>query len=321
MLNLPRMTDIDVSQKKVLLRLDLDIKEFDENDLRLKASVETLDFLKGKASEIIILAHRGRPEGKVDQSMSLKIFQPYFDKWQAKVEENLRFNTGEEENDSEFANKLASLGDVYVNEAFASSHRNHASIVSLPKLMPSAFGIHFIKEVENLSKILEPVRPLVVLISGVKEDKVKMIEPLSLLADKILVGGRLPDFLGDKALESVRLQGEDKKVIVGNLIMDKEDITLNTVGRFNSEILKAKTILLAGVLGKYEDVGHSQGTEKVFKAVANSTAFKIAGGGDTINAIIRYGIQDKFDWISVGGGAALEFLTRKTLPGINAIVD
>lgn len=320
MINLPRITEIDVRNKKVLLRLDLDIKEIDENDLRLKASVETLDYLKGKASEIIILAHRGRPDGKVDENLSLKVFQPYFDKWRAKVEENLRFDDGEEANDPVFAKKLANLGDVYINEAFASSHRKHASIVGLPKLLPSAFGIHFIKEVENISKILEPVRPLVILVSGVKEDKVKMIEPLSLLADKVLVGGRLPDFLGDKALESVRLQGEDKKVIVGNLIMDKEDITLNTVDRFNSEVLKAKTILLAGVLGKYEDVGHSQGTEKVFTAVANSTAFKIAGGGDTISAIMRYGLQNKFDWISVGGGAALEFLITGTLPSIEVLL-
>lgn len=320
MLKLPSVKDLDVQGKKVLLRLDLDVKEIDENDLRIKAASETLDFLKDKASEVIIIGHRGRPDGKVDELLSLKPFQSYFDRWGAKVEENLRFDKGEEENDSEYAKRLSQLADVYVNDAFASSHREHASIVGLPKLRPSAFGIHFIKEVENLNKIFEPERPLVILISGVKEDKLKMIEPLSTLADKVLVGGRLPDYLGDKGLVSVRLQGDDQKVIIGNLIMDKEDITLNTIDRFTKEVLKAKTILLAGVLGKYEDEGHSQGTEKVFKAVANCQAFKISGGGDTINAIMRYNLQNKFDWISVGGGATLEFLINKTLPGIEALI-
>ena len=139
---------------------------------------------------------------------------------------------GEEENDSEFVKRVASLGDVYINDAFASSHREHASIVGLPKLLPTCFGIHFIKEVENLSKIFEPDRPLVILISGIKEHKLKMIEPLSSLADKVLVGGRLPDYLGDKGLVSIRLQAEGEKVLIGNLIMDKEDITLNTIDRF-----------------------------------------------------------------------------------------
>lgn len=318
-MNLPNLQSLNVTGKRVLLRLDLDVKENDFEDLRIKAATETLDYLKGKASEIIILGHRGRPGGKFDETLSLKPFEEYFSKWGARVEENLRFNEGEEKNGLEFAKKLASLGEVYINDAFASSHREHASIVGIPKILPSCFGIHFIKEVENLSKIFEPERPLIILISGVKEDKVRMIEPLSKLADKVLVGGRLPEYLGDEGLVSVRLQDERKKVVVGNLIMDKEDITLNTIDRFSQEVLKAKTILLAGVLGKYEDEGHSQGTEKVFRAVANSAAFKIAGGGDTINAINRYKLESKFDWISVGGGATLEFLISGTLPGIKVL--
>lgn len=319
MLKLPSVTDLDVQDKKVILRLDLDVKDNDFEDLRIKAASETLDYLKNKAGEIIIIGHKGRPGGKVDESLSTKPFQEYFSKWGAKVEENLRFDKGEEENDSEFVKEIASLGEVYINEAFASSHREHASIVGLPKVIPSGFGMHFIKEVENLSKIFEPDRPLVILISGIKEDKIKMIEPLSNLADKVLVGGRLPDYLGDKGLVSIRLQAEGEKVLIGNLIMDKEDITLNTIDRFTQEVLKAKTILLAGVLGRYEDEGHRQGTEKVFKAVANSTAFKIAGGGDTIDAINLYGLEKKFNWISVGGGATLQFLINKTLPGIDAL--
>ena len=317
MINLPTVSGLDVSNKRVLIRLDLDLKDFDENDLRIKSSIKTLDYLKEKNCSITIIAHRGRPDGKFDESLSLKSFQPYFDKWEAKVEENLRFNKGEEENDPEFSQKLSQLGEIYINEAFASSHRSHASIVGLPKLMPHAFGFRFVEEIENLSKVFEPQRPLVILISGVKEDKLKMIEPLSKLADKVLVGGRLPDYMGDEKLVSVRSRGDEEKIIVANLIMDKEDITLNTIDKFTSEIMKAKMIVLAGVLGKYEDMGHSQGTEKIFEAVANSKAFKIAGGGDTINAIYKYQLEDKFNWISVGGGATLEFLVNKTLPATN----
>ncbi|HKC04943.1 MAG TPA: phosphoglycerate kinase [Patescibacteria group bacterium] len=323
-MDLPKLTDLDVSGKKVLLRLDLDTDP-DPNDLRIKASEETLDYLKEKNAEIIILAHRGRPEGKVDESLSLKPFQSIFDKWGANVEENLRFDPGEEANDPEFAKKLASMGDCYVNEAFGSSHREHASIVGLPKLLPHAAGIHFTKEVENISKIFDPsagsgLHPIVILISGIKKDKLDMIEPLSAITDKVLVGGRLPEFLGDEGLESVRLQGSDKKVIVGNLNQDKEDITLNTIERFTKEIKLAKTIVLAGVLGKYEDAGHRMGTEKVFQAVAASNTFSIAGGGDTLHVIESMNLEDKFDWISVGGGAMLDFLSEKTLPGIDALL-
>ena len=318
MTTLPKITDIDVTNKKVLLRLDLDTKP-DPNDLRVKSSFETLDYLKDKASEIIILAHRDRPDGKFDESLSLKSFQPIFDKWGARVEENLRFDKREMEYSEDFAKELASMGDVYINDSFAESHRNAVSIVGIPKYLPHAVGLRFVKEVENLSKVFEPVRPLVILISGVKKDKLEMIEPLSNLADKVLVGGRLPDFLGDNTI-SVRSQ--DGKVIVGNLTMDKEDITVNTIEKFKEEILKAKTIVLAGVLGKYEDEGHSQGTKSVFDAVGDASAiFKIVGGGDSLAAITRYNLTDKFDWISVGGGAMLEYLTKKTLPGIEALVN
>jgi len=327
-MDLLKLTDLDVTGKRVLLRLDLDTDNIQLTDHRLQSSVETLDYLKEKnASEIIIFAHKGRPtheasDGKpaFNESLSLKPFQPLFDKWGARVEENLRFDSGEESNDLEFAKKLASMGDVFVNEAFASSHRSHASIVSLPKLLPSAIGFRFVGEIENLSRVFEnPKRPLVFLISGLKEDKITYIKTFENMADRILVGGRLPDFLGDAALESVRMKDDKDKVIVGNLIMDKEDITLNTVEVFDKEVKSAGTIVVSGPLGKYEEEGHRMGTEKVFKAVTASSAFKIAGGGDTEKAIAALDLSNEFDWISVGGGAMLEFLSKKTLPGIEAL--
>ncbi len=335
-MNLPKLENLNVSGKRVLLRLDLDTDP-NPNDLRIKASEETLNYLKEKgASEIIILGHCGRPsheatDGKpsFDESLSLKPFQPIFDEWGAKVEENLRFNPGEENNDIEFAKKLALLGDMYVNEAFASSHREHASIVGLPKLMTTAnglqttaIGFHFQKEIENLSKVLEnPQSPVVFLLSGFKKDKLDYLEGIKKFADKILVGGRLPEYLGDAALTSVRLQPENAQVVIGNLTMDKEDITLNTIDRFEKEIEKAGTIIVSGPVGKYEDEGHRQGTERILKKVTELPgAFKIAGGGDTEDAIRLLTTADSFDWISVGGGAMLEFLTKKTLPGIEALI-
>ncbi len=158
-----------------------------------------------------------------------------------------------------------------------------------------------------------------ILISGCKEDKLCYIEPFEKIADKVLVGGRLPDYLGDEKLISVRSRGESDKLIVGNLIMDKEDITLHTIERFIEEVEKAKTIVVSGPLGKFEDEGHRQGTEGVFKAISESGAYKIAGGGDTEKALNLLGLQDRFDWVSVGGGAMLEFLSKRTLPGLEAL--
>ncbi len=315
-MNLPKPTDIDVSGKRVLVRLDLDTKP-EPNDLRIKASKETLDYLKTKNAKIILLGHKGRPDGQVDETLSLKPFEALFPG--CEVKENLRFNPGEESNDENFAREIASWGDIYINDAFASSHRNHASIVGVPKFLPHAAGFHFISEVERLSSVFEnPKRPVVFLISGLKEDKIPFISVFEKEADKILVGGRLPEFLGDKALESVRTQ--KGKVIIGNLVMDKEDITIHTIEKFSEEVSSAGTIVVSGPMGKFEDDGHRQGTSGVFKAVSESSAYKIAGGGDTESAINLLGLTDKFDWVSVGGGAMLEFLSKKTLPGIEALL-
>lgn len=343
---LSKLTKTELEGKRIIVRGDLDVSDLSEKDIRLQRLIPTLKFLIEKNSKVILIGHRGRPEGKVNNEYSLKPVSDVLERMldikinfvfdiagvEAKEEsekltngqimclENLRFDSREENNDDVFSKTLAESGDIYVNEAFSVSHRKHSSIVGITKYLQSYAGLNFEKEIENLDKIKnEPERPLVVLISGVKEDKLKMIEPLSKLADKVLVGGRLPDLMGDKGLESVRLATDTQKVIIGNLIMDKEDITLNTIDRFTKEVLKAKTIVLAGVLGKFEDEGHSQGTIKVFQAVANSKAFKVVGGGDSLSAINKYNLQDKFNWISVGGGAMIEYLVNNNLVGIEAL--
>jgi phosphoglycerate kinase len=330
-MDLPRLQDLDVAGKKVLLRMDLDCDP-NPDEKRIKCAEETLNYLKEKGAEIIILGHRGRPDGKVDESLSLTPFQPIFDRWGARIEENLRFNSGEEANDPEFAKQLASLGDIFVNEAFASSHRSHASIVGLPEQIKYkskfknciAAGFRFQAEVTNLSKVLvNPKRPLVFLISGLKEDKLNYVKSFENLADRVLVGGRLPELVGDESLKSIKLRTDNEKVWIGNLNQDKEDITLNTIDIFGKEIAKAGTIVVSGPLGKFEDEGHRQGTAKVFEAVvANKNAFKIAGGGDTEKAIQSLSPSislSGFDWVSVGGGAMLDFLAKGTLPGIEAL--
>ncbi len=343
---LSKITDLDLVGKRVIVRADLDVSRLADDDLRLQSVLPTINYLLEKKSKIIIIGHRGRPEGKINNEYSLKPVCDILSKIlnieikfiydisgiEAKTEsenlkegeimmlENLRFDSREESNDEEFAKTLAGLGEIYINEAFGVSHRSHSSIVGIPRILPHAAGIHLQKEVENLSHVFEnPDRPLVILLSGIKKDKIEMIKPLSEIADKVLIGGRLPEYLGDEALESIRTQGEDKKILIANLNMDKEDITLNTIERFTKEVLRARTIVLAGVLGKYEDEGHRQGTEKVFKAVAESQAFKIVGGGDSLNAVSTYNLESKFDWISAGGGAMIEFITKRTLPGIDSL--
>ncbi len=313
-MDLPQLKNSDLQNKKVIVRADLDIDPTDLNNLRLTSLTPTLDYLKSQSCVITIISHRGRPEGKVDESLSLKSFESYFSKWGAKVSENLRFNPGEESNSGEFAKKLAVGQDFFVNESFATSHRAHASIVGLPKLLPHAAGLRFAEEVENLSRVLEnPSRPVIIIISGVKEDKVEMIKEIKNKVDKVLVAGRLPDYLGEDY--------KDEKVLVAKLNPDKEDITIHSIELFEAEIVKAGTIVLGGVPGKYEEQGQTLGTERVFKAVSNSKAFKIVGGGDSLVVVEKYNLASKFNWISVGGGAMLEFLAKGTLPGIAALLQ
>ncbi len=341
-MNLPKLDDLDVNRRRVIVRADVDlgdeIREADE--VKLATIIPTLEYLIQKESKIIVIGHRGRPEGKYVENLSLRKVSELLSKLLTKevkfideivgskareevnrldngtilMLENLRFDPREETNDEDFTRELAYLGEVYVNEAFSSSHRPHTSIAGVPKILTHAAGFRFVQEVEHLSRVIEnPQRPLVFLISGIKKDKLEMIESIKKLADKVLVAGRLPEFLGEDY--------KDEKLEVAQLNPDKEDITINSIGRFEAEVAKAKTIVLAGVIGKYEDEGHRLGTKKVFGAVANSSAYKVAGGGDTEQAIKLFNIGDKFDWVSVGGGAMLDFLAKGTLPGIEALIN
>lgn len=349
MKNYPKLDDLEVAGKTGIIRVDLDAVLDDEvnpiSNLRLLAIKPTVDFLfERKAFSLILIAHNGRPGGKFVPELSLEnLVSPLRDVLKKEVIlvksldfeeierfiknnkkeksifllENLRFWQEEEENDIDFAKKLTSLSDFYVNEAFASSHRSHASIVSLPTLLPSSLGFRFEKELENLSYIFEePKRPVLMIVSGTKKDKLSYFDGLAEIADMVLIGGRFPDYLPDYSVYRT-----DRRFLVARLNPDKEDITIHSIEDFEREIKRAKTIFLIGPIGKYEEEGHRLGTKRVFEAVACSSAFKIAGGGDTIKAIEMFGIFDKFNWISVGGGAVLEFLTKRTLPAIEVLIS
>jgi phosphoglycerate kinase len=348
MINLPKLENLDIVGKRILIRADVDLPDealakSGVTPLRLQILKKTCDFILSKSpAKIIVIGHRGRPEGKKNPDLSLSSVAVKLSELMGKVIdfeqdkgsnilmlENLRFDPREEANDVGFAKELAYLGDVYVNEAFAASHREHASVVELPKQFKFksknsvAAGLRFKEEIENLSKVFEsPKRPVVVLISGVKEDKLSYIEPFSQFADKILVAGRLPEYLEINTNNTnFKFPIPNEKLVIAQLNPDKEDVTIHSIERFEAEIAKAGTIVLAGPIGKYEEEGHRLGTKRVFDAVANSSAFKIAGGGDTEEAIALLGLEGKFDWISVGGGAMLEFLAKRTLLGIEALIS
>lgn len=336
-MELPKLGDFDLKDKRVLVRADLDVP-FENNIVRDNSRIvnclPTLKYvLEHGAKSLLILGHIGKYEGP-EKTVSTAFLQPILNKLLGEnvafapnmptsnvppekivLLDNVRMDRGEEANDSSFAQSLSGLADFYINEAFATSHREHASIVGIPKFLPHAAGLRFAQEVEKLSGILNnPQRPLLAIISGIKKDKLDYINNFLKFSDKILVGGRLPDYLEDEDP-----LWKNEKVIVARIIADKEDITIHSIEIFKAEIEKARTIILAGVLGKYEEEGHRQGTREVFNAVANSGAFKLMGGGDSEAAASLLGLTEKFDWISTGGGAMLEFLAKGTLPGIEAL--
>lgn len=332
--SLPKLNKSEVLGKKVLVRVDVDIPPSDEiveNELyRLEAIIPTLRFLFEAECEIILIGHRGRPKGEFDKSLSLEPVSNALEKLLVKkwgeadvkalnmrMMENLRFDPGEEANNEHYAKHLSENGEFFVNEAFASSHREHASIVGLPKIIPHAAGLRFQKEVENLLEIRDGAKkPFVTIVSGVKEDKLEYARKLVDIADKILIAGRLPDLLKDD--DPIH---KNNKFLVGHLLPDKEDITIHTIEAFEKEVTTAGTIYVAGPLGKFEEEGHRLGTKRVFEKIAGSSGHKVAGGGDTIMALKLLGISEKFDWVSVGGGASLELLVKGTLPGIEALLS
>jgi len=307
---------------KVFVRADLDVPVKDGRVMetyRLECLLSTLKYLLSKKAEIVIAGHMGRPKGTFVEELSTTQLKPFFDKNLGEetytLLENLRFDPRERENDPEFAKELAEKADLYVNECFSSCHREHVSIVGIPKLLPSFAGFHLEKEVSTLSQVLkDPRRPLIAIVGGAKlESKAPAVQKFLESCDFVLVGGKI-------ALEySQKNDSPNQKLILAtDYVSNGLDIGPKTVAKFAEHIKKAGTIVWSGPMGLYEE-GHTEGTKSVAQAVLESGAFSVVGGGDTISDLQDLGVLDKFSFVSVGGGALLEFLIKGTLPGLEVL--
>ncbi|NOZ24965.1 MAG: phosphoglycerate kinase [Nitrospirae bacterium] len=393
-LNKLTIQDFDLKGKRVFIRVDFNVP-LDENlnitdDRRIRSALATINYAIDEGAKVILASHLGRPKGKVDPRYSLApiakrlkrllnkdvIFAPdcigpqvqnIIDKMQpgdVVVLENLRFHPGEEKNDEELAKALAALADYYVNDAFGTAHRNHASIVGVPKFLPAAAGFLLKKEIEYLKGVVNnPVRPFVAILGGAKvSGKIGVLENLESNVDKVLIGGGMAfTFIkamgyevGDSLVEEDMLEtaqrirtklkergvkfylpvdcviaqrldpGAETK-IVPTLEIPKGwkalDIGPATAKLFSEAIQNAKTILWNGPMGVFEIDAFSRGTFAVARAIADAYALTIVGGGDTDLAVHRAGVSDSISFISTGGGATLQLLEGKELPGIAALTD
>jgi phosphoglycerate kinase len=359
--------------KRVLLRAPLNVPVKDgavENAFRLQTLIPTINILKEKGARIILLGHIGRDQSQslrpvyeaLEQLIPLQGFIPLTgDETQRSIEnlqngevimlENVRSHEGEQANDAAFAKLLASYGDFYVNDAFADSHRAHASVVGIPALLPSCFGLSFIQEYEALTLAMRPQSPSLFILGGAKfETKLPLIEKYLAIYDHVFIGGALAnDFFKAKGLEVGVSLVSDSELNLETLFQNERlllpvDVTVKgesgiresapeevrpdenmlDVGPLTIEMLRpyveeAKTILWNGPVGNYEG-GFSAYTESCAKLISENDAYSVIGGGDTIAAIESLQLENKFGFLSTAGGAMLVFLESGTLPGIDAIL-
>lgn len=312
---LPNIKDLkpeELKDKTVWLRVDFNVAIKDgqvTEGYRIDRSLETINFLKSNGAKIILATHLS------DKAASLEPVVEYL-KQKISLDNitilpNLRTFAGEEEGSEELAREWASVADMYVNEAFSASHREHASIVVMPKLLPHYAGLNFIEEVENLSKCFTPVSPSLLIVGGAKlESKQPVIDKFKPIVDKILIGGKLVyEFLDNTdpqivmSKELVRVDGKILDIVITDEI---------------KELVKnAKRIIWAGPMGMY-DGGYAQGTLDLSEVIAESETESIIGGGDTV-AAIPPNLIPQFTFVSTGGGAMLQFLATGTLPGVEAL--
>lgn len=381
--------ELPIKAKRVFIRVDfnvpLDVNLMITDDRRIRSTLTTINYAIDEGAKVILASHLGRPKGKFDPKLSLApvakrlqrllnkevIFAP--DCIGPQVEqtvlrmkdgdvlllENLRFHIEEERNNERFARALASLADFYVNDAFGACHRVHASIVGIPKFIPSAAGFVLKKEIEYLKgAVSSPIRPFVVILGGAKVGgKVGVLENLTDKADKIIIGGGMaftfikaigyeigdslvePDMIDfvSKIMEKLRANklkfylpvdvviaqsiepGAETKIVTTQEIPKGWrglDIGPASVKLFTVALQDAKTVLWNGPMGVFEIDAFSRGTFAIAHAVADSYALTIVGGGDTDYAVHKAGVSDSISFISTGGGAALQLLEGKELPGL-----
>ena len=396
------LRDLDLAHKRVLIRVDFNVPLKDGlilDDTRIVETIPTIEYCLRHKAKVILASHLGRPKGKPVESMSLRhlvdhlrtlldhvldqnenvAFSPdcvgevaremstQLESGQTLLLENLRFHPEEEANDADFAEELAGLCDIFINDAFGTAHRAHASTEGITHFVKqSAAGLLLEKEINFLGKVLaQPDKPFVAIIGGSKvSDKIEIINALLDKADTILIGGAMaytflnaqgqatgkslaePDKqdVAKAALVKAEERGVKFLLPIDHILADKLaadattqvfsgaspfpadlmalDIGPDTVEFFAAEIARAQTVLWNGPMGVFELAPFAAGTNAVAEAVANNTdATTIVGGGDSVSAIQKSGLASKITHISTGGGASLEFLEGKTLPGIAALTD
>jgi len=357
MQGLKSITDADVAGKRVLVHTDFDVPLKDgevADDFRIRAALPTLQFLKEKgAQKIIIISKLGRPNGAVVEGLRMapvqKRLAELIDISNIEVRENLRFDPREEANDESFAKELAALGDIFVNEAFADSHRAHASIVGVPKFLPSYAGLRFMEEVTRITEALTPPKQSLAIIGGAKfETKQPLLEKLATLYGTIFLGGALAnDLLKSRGMpvgaslisdapvptslaENFHIQEPIDLVVsgaaasrpakTGDVRQDEKivDIGANTSAAWAVQIQAAGFVLWNGPVGIYEH-GFVSGTDVLAEALVHSSCKALIGGGDTAAAIQKFTFDEARVFISTGGGAMLQLLADGTLPGIEAL--
>jgi len=381
--------DLDLKNKRVFIRVDFNVPlapggQEITSDKRIKASLPSIRYALEQGAGLVLASHLGRPKGKVNPEMSLKPVAKRLEELLGRpvkiasdcvgpeVEalkpapgevlllENLRFHAEEEKNDPAFAKQLASLCDVYVNDAFGTAHRAHASTVGMIQFVPqAAAGLLMDKELEYLTKATSnPARPCIAILGGAKvSDKIEVIQNLMKFVDRLLIGGAMAyTFLkalgkptGNSLVEAdkVDLAGElmasagDRLVLPVDHVVAAElkegadcqvvdevpegmmglDIGPKTAETYAQVIAGAKTIIWNGPMGVFEKPPFDKGTVAVAKAVAGSGAVSVVGGGDSEKAVKSAGVADKISHISTGGGASLEFLSGIELPGVAALTE
>ena len=380
--------DLDLRNKVVFIRVDFNVPlaaggQEITSDKRIKASLPTIQYALDRGAAVILASHLGRPKGKRAPDMSLtpvavRLGQllpgvrvvmapdcigpdvPKARPGEIVLLENLRYHAEEEKNDPTFAQQLATGVDIYVNDAFGSAHRAHASTVGMIKFVPmAAAGLLMDKELEYLTKATKnPDRPCIAILGGAKvSDKIEVIENLLKFADSLLIGGAMAyTFLKAQGLPTGKSLVEADKVELAKKLLDEGthkirlpidhvvaaelaegapnevvetipdgmmglDIGPKTIEKFSEVIRESKTIIWNGPMGVFEKPPFDKGTVAVAKAVAESGAVSVVGGGDSEKAVKAAGVTDKISHVSTGGGASLEFLSGIDLPGVAALTD
>jgi phosphoglycerate kinase len=357
---IPVLEDLgEVSGKRVLLRTDFNVPldgSTITDDFRIRAALPTIEWLVARGAKVVCASHLGRPKGKPKPEFSMEPVRARLAELAPGVEllENLRFDPGEEGNDPDFASRLIDGVDLYVNDAFGSSHRAHASIVGPPKVLPSAMGLLLQKEVDVLLGLrTDPKRPFVAVLGGAKiSDKLGVVEALLDVVDALVIGGAMcftffaaqGKSIGDSLFEPDqvdscgRLLGSGKTIHLPEDIVGVDaggayatfgtnlpdgakgfDIGPGSAAAFSDVIMEARTVFWNGPMGVFEDERFAAGTRTVAQAMADTKAFTVVGGGDSAAALAQFGLDDDVDHVSTGGGASLELLELGDLPGLEAL--